>query len=138
MTRILIFGIVFLPLSVSAAGLTCSTRLSKDTGDSALTGLAKISKVEAEKTALANIRLSRKEVARSELEVEQGCLVYSFDFRVASKPGVEEIIVDAGNGKILSHKHESRKHEAAEQAKRKSLQKNLEWASEPAVQTQRH
>lgn len=138
MTRILIFGIVFLPLSVSAAGLTCSTRLSKDTGDSALTGLAKISKLEAEKTALAKIKLSRKEVARSALEVEQGCLVYSFDIRVASKPGAEKIIVDAGTGKILSHKHESRKQEAAGQAKRKFLQKNLEWANEPAVQTHRN
>jgi hypothetical protein len=138
MTRILIFAFLFLPLALSAAQLTCSTRVVTSPEDSALPGLAKISKPEAEKTALAKIKMSRKEIARSELEIEQGCLVYSFDVRVASKPDIEKIVVDAGTGKILSHKHESRKQVAAEQAKRNVLQKNLEWASEPTVQTRRN
>lgn len=138
MTRILIFAFLFLPLALSAAQLTCSTRVAQSPGDSALTGLAKISKRVAEETALAKVKMSRKEIARSELEIEQGCLVYSFDVRVPSKPGIEKITVDAGTGKILSHKHESRKQVAAEQAKRNSLQKNLEWASEPTVQTRRN
>jgi hypothetical protein len=138
MTRTLILGILFLPLAVSAAELNCSTRLAKNPGASALTGLAKILKPEAEKTVLAKIKISRKEIARSELEVDQGCLVYSFDVRVASKPGIEKIIVDAGTGKILLQKHESRKQVAAEQTKKNSLQKNLEWASEPTVQTRRN
>jgi hypothetical protein len=43
--------------------------------------------------------------------------VYSFDIAIPGKPGIEEIIVDAGTGKVLSHKHESAKQEAAEQAK---------------------
>jgi hypothetical protein len=47
-------------------------------------------------------------------------------------------VVDAGTGKILLHKHETRKQVAAEQAKRNSLQKNLEWASEPTVQIRRN
>src|SRR5258706_12380956 len=135
MTRMLIFALLFLPLALSAAQLMCSTRVAKGTGTSALTGLAKISKPEAAKTALAKIKMSRKEIARSELEIDQGCLVYSFHVQVASKPGVEKIVVDAGTGKILSHQHESRKQAAADQAKRDSLQKNLEWASEPTVQT---
>lgn len=136
--RILILAIWFLSLAVSAAPLTCSTRVAKSQGDSVLTGLAKISKPEAEKTALAKVKMSRKEIARSELEVEQECLVYSFDVRVASKPGIEKIVVDAGTGMILSHRHESHKQVAAEQEKRNSLQKNLEWASEPTVQTRRN
>ena len=138
MTRMLIFASLFLPLALSAAQLTCSTRVAKNPGQEALAGLAKISKSEAEKTALAKIKMSRKETARSELEVDQGCLVYSFDVRVASKPGIEKIKVDAGTGEILLHKHESRKQVAAEQMKRNSLQKNLEWAIEPAVQTRRN
>jgi hypothetical protein len=139
MTRILIFfGVVFLPLSLSAAGLACSTRVSRVTGDPARAGVAKISKVEAEKTALANIKSSRKEVARSGLEAEQGCLVYSFDIRVDSKPGIEKLIVDVGTGKILLRKHETRKQEAAQHAKRMTLQKNLEWASEPTNQIRRN
>jgi len=138
MTRILIFAFLFLPLALSAAQLTCSTRVATSPVDSALPGLAKISKPEAEKTALAKVKMSRKDIARSELEVEQGCLVYSFDVRVASKPGIEKIVVDAGTGKILLHKHETRKQVAAEHAKRNSLQKNLEWASEPTVQIRRN
>ena len=138
MIRILIFAVMFFPLSVSAAGLACSTRLAKTPVASELAGLAKISKLEAEKTALAKIKLSRKEVARSELEVEHGCLVYSFDIRVDSKPGIEKIMVDAGTGKIVSHKHETRKQVAAEQAKRKSLQKNLEWTSESTAGSRRN
>ena len=131
-------GILFVPLAVTAAELACSTRLAKSPGQTALAGLAKISKPEAEKTALAKIKMSRKEIARSELEVDQGCLVYSFDIRVPSKPGLEKIKVDAGTGKILLHQHETRKQFAAEQKNRSSLQKNLEWASEPTVQTRRN
>jgi len=138
MTRMLIFALLFLPLALSAAQLMCSTRVANSPGASALTGLAKISKPEAEKTALAKIKMSRKEIQRSELEVEQGCLIYSFDVRVASKPGIEKIVVDAGSGKILSHQHETRKQAAAEQAKRDSLQKNLEWEGESTVQTRRN
>ena len=72
---------------------------------------------EAQKAALAKIKASSTKIESSELEVERGCLVYSFDIAVSGKPGIEEIMVDAGTGKVLSHKHESAKQEAAEQAK---------------------
>ena len=49
------------------------------------------------------------------------CLL--FDIRVSGKKGVEEVRVDAGTGKILSHKHETQKQEAAEQAKDKASSK---------------
>lgn len=42
--------------------------------------------------------------------------VYSFDIRIGGKSGVEEIMVDAGNAKLISRKHESAKVEAAAQA----------------------
>ena len=55
-------------------------------------------------------------MSKGELEVEDGCLVYSFDIKVAGKSGAEEVMVDAGNGKVLSRKHESAMKEAAENA----------------------
>ena len=109
-----------MPLSVSAAGIKCSIHPAKDTPASALPGLAKVSQADAQKAAFKRIKAPSTAVAEGELEVEQGCLVYSFDIRIPSKPGIEEIIVDAGTGKILSHKHESTKQEAAEKAKDKA------------------
>lgn len=103
--------------SVSAAGLTCSSHPPKDTPLSALAGLATISKAEAQKTALARVKAPFTKIVSAELEIEQGCLVYSFDIRLSSKSGVEEIMVDAGTGKIVSQKHETVMQEAAEQAK---------------------
>jgi iron-sulfur cluster repair protein YtfE (RIC family) len=54
-------------------------------------------------------------VEEGELEVEHGCLVYSFDIRVSGKEGAEEVLIDAGTGKVLSHTHESAEEETAEQ-----------------------
>src|ERR1017187_3180235 len=105
--------------SVSAKQLPCSIHPNKDTPASALSGLARISRADTQKTALARINAPSKQVVDGELEIERGCLVYSFDIRISGKTGVEEIRVDAGTGEILSHKHESPKQEAAEQAKTK-------------------
>jgi hypothetical protein len=47
----------------------------------------------------------------------RGCLVYSFDIRVSGKSGIDEVMVDPGTGKVLSHTHETPRQEAAEQAR---------------------
>jgi hypothetical protein len=112
--------LIILPVSVSAAGLHCSTRLPKDTVTSSLPCLAKVSQDDAQKAALARVNAPSIVVAEGELEVEQGCLVYSFDIKIPGKPGIEEIIIDAGTGMILSQKHESANQEAAEKAKDKA------------------
>ena len=106
-----------LSTSASAAGLSCSIRPAKGTPAAALQNLAKVTQAEAQGTALAKIKAASKKVGSSELEVERSCLVYSFDIAVSGKPGFEEILIDAGTGKVLSHKHESAKQEAAERAK---------------------
>jgi hypothetical protein len=107
----------FVSTSAFPAAISCSIRPDKHTLPAALQDLAKVTRAEAQEVALAKINASSTKIQSSELEVEQGCLVYSFDVAVAGKPGVEEILVDAGTGKVLSHKHESAKQEAAEQAK---------------------
>jgi hypothetical protein len=123
--RLVISAVLLVPFSVSAKGLPCSIQPGKDTPPSALPGLAKVSQADAQKAALARIRARSAQVVDGELEVEHGCLIYSFDIRIPGKSGLEEVAVDAGTRKILLHKHESPKQETAEQAKDKASSKNL-------------
>ena len=105
----------------SAAFPTCTIHPKKGATQEELAGMAKVTHADAQKTALATLKDPSKATVRSaELEAENGCLVYSFDIAVAGKTGVQEIQIDAGNGKILSSKHESAKGEAAEKAKDKT------------------
>jgi hypothetical protein len=123
MKRIFISALFLVHFPVFAAGLACSIHPAKDTPVTALPGLAKISKAAAQKTALARLKSPSAEIVSAELEVEHDCLVYSFDIRRPGKSGVEEIMVDAGTGKIVSQKHETAIQEAAEKAKDKLTSK---------------
>ena len=76
--------------------------------------MAKVTKDQAQATAMA--KFPNSEVKEAELEVEHGCLIWSFDLKVMGKDGVQEVEVDAGNGKILSSQYESPKKEKAEAA----------------------
>jgi uncharacterized membrane protein YkoI len=81
-----------------------------------LAKMAKVSMADAEKTALAAVKANDadKKVTNRELEVEHGYLIYSFDIKVTGKKGIEEVNVDAGDGKVLARAHESPKGEAQE------------------------
>lgn len=87
--------------------------------------MAKVSEEDARKTAMAAIPGddANKTVGESELEVEHGYLVWSYDVTVNGKKGLEEILVDAGSGAVLHHAHETpagEAHEAKMDAKMKS------------------
>lgn len=102
----------------AATKMHCSTRPPAKTGKADLPGLAKVSQADAEKAALGAKGVPPgASVAEAELEVEHGCLVWSFDLKLPDKPGVQEVMIDAGNGKVLSSAYESPKKEAAEKAK---------------------
>jgi len=97
------------------ADLPCSVHPSKGMSPSQLEGLAKLSRSEAEKIAVAQVKSEAAvSVASAELEAEHDCLVWSFDLKVAGKPGVKEVQVEAGDGTVLSVKHETQRQEAAE------------------------
>ena len=83
-----------------------------------LKSLAKISRDSARTIALSKVAAGSK-VRHSELEREKGTVVYSFDIKVPKQPGVEEILVSAIDGSIVSQTHESPKQEKAEAAKEK-------------------
>lgn len=73
---------------------------------------AKVAERDARKTALGAVPGGK--VRSHELERENGRLIYSYDIKVAGKPGVEEVNVDALTGEIVAHEHEDAKAEAKE------------------------
>jgi len=75
---------------------------------------AKVTSEAAMKTALAKVPGGT--ISEAELEKEYGKLVYSFDITTPKKSGVEEVLVDANSGKVVSTKHESAAAEAKEHA----------------------
>lgn len=95
------------------AAWRCSIHPPKGASDSQLASMAKLSRPAAEKIALERLK-RRGSISEKELEAEHGCLIWSFDIRVPGLKGVEEVNVDAGNGKVLDVHHESASQEAAE------------------------
>ncbi len=76
---------------------------------------AKISLETARATALAKV--PRGVVRSEELEREHGKLIYSFDIAVPGKSGIQEVNVNAIDGKVVGVHHESAKDEQKEAAK---------------------
>lgn len=105
-----------LPVAALAANINCDTKAPEHATKAEKAAMAKISTDTARKTALNSVNASGAQVTKNELEVEKGCLVYSFDIKVPGKSGVHEILVDAGTGKVVATEHESAVKEAAENA----------------------
>ncbi len=91
----------------------CSIHPPKGASNGELASLATVSHADAQQRALARIK-SPATVASAELEAENGCLIWSFDLKISGQSGVQEVHIDAGNGSVLSVRHESAVHEAAE------------------------
>lgn len=109
--------------TVMASPSPCSIDPKKGASKEELRSLARVTESDARQTALASLKDPAKAtVKEAELEAEHGCLVYSFDIQVSGKSGIQEIQVDAGNGKVLSSEHENPKAEAVEKAKDKAKQ----------------
>jgi hypothetical protein len=94
-----------------ACALVCSfshrasaQQTTTPTVDPALAAEAKISLDSAR--AIALHKVPHGSVASEELERENGHLIYSFDVKVPDKSGIQEVNVDALNGKVLGVHHE--------------------------------
>ena len=119
MRKQIVFGFVVAVVAATAsvaAAAPCSIHPSKGASDAQVTSLATLSQADAEKIALARVKTPAT-AAGAELGAERGCLIWTFDLKLAGKSGAQEVQVDAGNGKVLSVKHESARHEATEAAK---------------------
>ena len=116
MKRILIALVAALPLVAAADKLDCSIKAKKSANESERMAMAKVKEADASKIAIDSVKTPGATAAKGELEVEDGCLIYSYDITVPGKRGAQEVLVDAGNGKVLKTKHESAVQEAAEKA----------------------
>jgi uncharacterized membrane protein YkoI len=74
---------------------------------------------EARARRIAQARVPHGQVKSHELEREHGRWIYSYDFTVPGKSGIDEVNVDAYSGKVLAVAHENPKDEQAEAAKEK-------------------
>jgi hypothetical protein len=100
--------------SIATAGFSSPSPVRSDV-PAALVKEAKVTLADARATALAQVPGGK--VKSEELEREHGKLIYSFDIVVAGKPGVDEVNVNAIDGKIVDKSHESAKTEKAEERK---------------------
>ena len=103
------------PQRTASAQQRGARRRAKRETQAQLKAEAKITEEAARATALAQVPGGK--VQESELEREGGKLVYSFDIKLAGKPGVEEVLVDAMNGQVVKREHESARKERAEAKK---------------------
>ncbi len=85
----------------------CSIRPPRGTSQEDLSRMAKVTSNDAEARAIASVAPERvTSVISSGVEVVNGCLAWPLDLRFADKGGVQEVMVDAGDGRILSSEYE--------------------------------
>ncbi len=91
----------------SAQRPECSIRPARGTSHAELVSMARVTLKDAEARAIASAAPNKVvSVMSSDVEVVNGCLAWPFDLRFANKGGVQEVMVDAGDGKILSSEYE--------------------------------
>ena len=100
-----IFGIAL------AAGLLAGCA-SEESEQAALQAQAKISKDQAQQTALAKV--PNGTVKEGELEKEKGKVVWSFDVTTPASKDITEVNVDAITGDVVSVEKETAENEAKE------------------------
>jgi len=86
----------------------------------------------AQRLALAQVPGGR--VTKEELEEEDGKLIYSFDIKVGTQEGVEEVHVDAKTGAILKKEHEGEEKAGAKKGEKDEDEEDekAEAAKKPA------
>jgi hypothetical protein len=109
-------GLLAAAATLSApVALSCTIHPKAGATDEELARLATVSRSDAERMAVARVRRhAAVSVISAELETEHGCLLWSFDLRLAGSSGIHEVQIDAGDGRILSVKRENSQQEAAE------------------------
>ena len=110
---------LFTPLLVLglSAGVACSTFESKQEKQARLAAEAKISRADAEKTALTKVPGGK--VLEAELEREKGRLVWSFDISVPGSKIITEVHVDALTGAVVAVEIETPAQQEKEKAGKK-------------------
>jgi uncharacterized membrane protein YkoI len=100
--------------AVAAAGLMISPLRAAGETEAQLHAQAKITKADAQTTALAKVPNGTMKTA--ELEKEHGKLIWSFDIGIPHSKNITEVQVDAKTGKIVSVQVETPQDQAKEAA----------------------
>ena len=101
-TKNIIGGLLAAGLVVAVAG-GCASEKDKQ---------AKVSKTDAEQTALAKV--PNGTIKEAELEKEKGKLIWSFDVATPGTKDITEVNVDANTGDVVDIHKESPESEAKE------------------------
>ncbi|MCL4807695.1 MAG: hypothetical protein KJ062_07855 [Thermoanaerobaculia bacterium] len=89
------------PADVDRLG-ECTIRPPRRSSPGELRALVRVSQEEAGKAAVASLApLKPGDVISSDVESFEGCLVWPFTMRLPTKRGVQEVFVDAGDGKVV-------------------------------------
>jgi len=105
------------PLAFIAA-LLISAAVFGAPSDAEIMKKAKISRAQAEKTALGKVHNGT--IKSEELEREHGKLIWSFDIGQSRTKSITEVQVDAKDGKIVSVQIERPREQAKEAAREES------------------
>ena len=114
MKHLIVALMAAVPMIAAAKDLPCSIKATRFDADTK--ARAKVNEKAARATALAEVKTAGATISSGGLEVEDGCLLYTYDVKVPGRGGIEEVIIDAGSGKVLGVDHESAAKEAAEKA----------------------
>jgi uncharacterized membrane protein YkoI len=108
-------------ITLTAAALAgCSTEnheARKEAKEAKLMTEAKVSKADAQATAMAQVPSGT--VKEAELEKEHGKLIWSFDISMPNTTEITEVNVDAMTGGVVSTEKEKAEDEAKEAKKEK-------------------
>jgi len=95
---------------------------NKEAKQAKLMAEAKVSKADAEKTALAKV--PNGTIKEGELEKEKGKLIWSFDITTPDTKDITEVNVDAITGDVVSVEKEAAESETKEAAGKKAKDKD--------------
>ena len=108
-------------VALLTAGMTARADEGKEK-EAQLEAQAKVSKADAQKTALAKV--PNGTVKEGEVEREDGKLIWSFDITTPDSKEITEVNVDANTGEVVNIEKETPKDEAKEKDNDKKEEKD--------------
>jgi len=112
MKKSIVLSLVPLLAAGLLTGCLCEKHHNHEAKQAKLMAEAKVSRADAEKTALA--KAPNGTIKESELEKENGKLVWSFDITTPDTKDITEVNVDAITGEVVSVEKEAPENEAKE------------------------
>ena len=112
MKRSILHSLVAILAGALMTGCVCTKHHNKEAKQAKLMAEAKVSRADAEKTALA--KAPNGTVKEGELEKEKGKLVWSFDITTPDSKDITEVNVDAITGDVVSVEKDAAENEAKE------------------------